>query len=245
MSTAPRLDQRRLLDLQALDTQLAKLAHARRSHPTIAALTALDGRAEDLRRAEVVASARAGDVRREFTKAEDDVAQVRTRRDRDQSRLDAGAFGAKDSVAVLAELESLARRQSALEDIELEIMERVEVAEAEVTALQEQSAALAGEVARTTAERDEALAELDRQHAEIAARRDVAARDIEQALLALYDKVRTQNSGLAVLGLRGTRTEPLQLDLSLSEIAAIKAAKPDEVIRSEEDGYILVRLDDE
>lgn len=244
MTTAPRLDQRRLLDVQLLDTQIAKLGHARRSHPTIAALTEVQGRAADLHRAQVLATSALNDVKRDFTKAEDDVTQVRTRRERDQARLDAGQFGAKNAEAVIAELESLARRQSALEDVELEVMERLEAAEGELAAIVEQAAALTQEEERLTAERDAALAEIDAQLAEVEQRRAVAVEGIDEALLALYAKVRTQNSGLAVLAIRGTTTEPLRLDLSLSEVAAIKAAGPDQVIRSEEEGYILVRLDD-
>ena len=243
MSTAPALDQRRLLDVQALDTQLAKLAHARRAHPSIAALGELEVRMGDLHRAQVLAASKVKDIQRAVAKAESDVEQVRTRATRDQQRLDAGAFGAKDSVAVLAELESLARRTSALEDVELEILEQLEVAESELRAIQEQGAAISADVAKVTAERDAAFAELDEQHAEIASRRAVAVTGIDEALLSLYEKVRTANSGLAVLGIRGIRTEPLALDLSLSEVAAIKAASADQVVRSEEDGYILVRLD--
>lgn len=244
MTTAPALDQRRLLDVQALDTQLAKVAHARRSHPSIATLAELAGRAEDLRRSAVLADSVVKDHRRAVAKAEADVEQVRERTKRDQSRLDAGAFNAKDSVAVMAELESLARRQSVLEDVELEVMELLEAAEGELNALRAQQSALEADVAAATAERDAAFTELDAQHAELVGTRDVAAGGVEPALLALYEKVRSLNSGLAVLSIRGTRTEPVALDLSLTEIAAIKAAPKDQVLRDEENGYILVRLDD-
>ncbi|PWD49960.1 hypothetical protein C8046_03965 [Serinibacter arcticus] len=244
MSTAPAVDQRRLLDVQALDTQLAKLAHARRSHPSLATLTELAGRAEDLRRSAVLAESVVKDHRRAVAKAEADVEQVRERSTRDRGRLDAGAFNAKDSVAVIAELESLARRQSVLEDVEIELMEQLETAEGELDALRQQMAAIESDVATATAERDAAFADLDAQLADVTQRRAVAADGIDESLLALYQKVRTLNSGLAVLSIRGTRTEPLHLDLSLSEVAAIKAAAKDAVIRSEEDGYILVRLED-
>lgn len=244
MVSAPASSQRRLLDVQALDTQLAKVAHARRSHPTLAALAALDGRAEDLRRSALLASTRVKDLQREVAKAEADVEQVRTRRDRDQSRLDAGAFNAKDSVAVLAELESLARRQGVLEDAEIEVMERLEEAEGELRAIQEQVTALEEDVVRVTGERDAAFADLDGQIATLGTQRIAATNGLEDDLLGLYEKVRTANGGLAVLAIRGTRTEPLQLDLSLTEIAAIKAAPKDQVLRDEEQGYILVRLDD-
>ncbi|GMA31622.1 zinc ribbon domain-containing protein [Litorihabitans aurantiacus] len=244
MTTAPATDQRRLLDVQALDTQLAKVAHARRSHPTLATLTELAGRAEDLRRSSVLAESVVNDHRRAVAKAEADVEQVRTRAQRDQGRLDSGAFGAKDSVAVMAELEQLARRQSVLEDVEIEAMEGLEGAEGELSAIREQIAAIETQVAAATAERDAAFTELDAQLEDVTARRGVAATGIDEALLALYEKVRASNGGLAVLGLRGIRTEPLQLDLSLSEVSAIKAAPKDAVLRDEENGYILVRLDD-
>lgn len=244
MPTAPYLDQRRLLDLQALDTQLAKLAHAKRTHPTLAALAELDGRAGDLHRAAVLQSSRVGDLKRALTKAEDDVAQVRTRRERDQQRLDSGAFDAKTSQAVTAELVALARRQSDLEDIELEAMEALEGAESELASIREQEAAIDADVARLTAERDAALAELTRQEEEITERRGVAAGGIDAALLARYEKVRARNSGLAVLAVRGATTEPVQVNLSISEVAAIKGAGADELLTDEEHGYILVRLDD-
>lgn len=244
MTTAPPADQRRLLDLQALDTQLAKLAHARRTHPTIAALSELSARAEDLRRAEILAVTAVKDVRREVARAEDAVTQVRERAERDRTRLEAGQFSARDSVAVLAELDSLAARQSVLEDAELEVMERLETAESELNAIQAQQLALQADVDRTAAERDAALAELDRQSEQIAARRAVAADGVAPDLLGLYEQVRSQNSGLAVLGLRGATTEPLRLELSLSEVAAFKAAPAEEVLRDAEQGYILVRLGD-
>lgn len=244
MTTAPPADQRRLLDLQALDTQIAKVAHERRSHPSLAALAELEARAADLGQAEVMAASALRDVQRELTKAEDDVAQVRARAERDQKRLDAGEFGAKDAVAVIAELEALAKRTSDLEEIELEVMERAEAAERDLAAIKELKTQLEADVAATTAERDAALADFDAHSAELEKKRAVAADGIDAALLGLYEKIRTQNSGLAVLGLRGSTTEPVRLELSLSEVSAFKSAAADEVLRHEEQGYILVRLDD-
>ena len=49
--------------------------------------------------------------------------------------------------------------------------------------------------------------------------------------------------GLAVVGLRGQRTEPVAIDLSRAELAQIRAAAEDELVVSEEHGYLVVRLD--
>lgn len=242
MTTAPATDQRRLLDVQALDTRLAQLAHQRRALPAIAAIAELQGRLEDLGRVDVDVRTRISDLRREVTKAETDVEQVRSRAQRDQARLDSGAVSAKDAQALTSELTSLARRQGELEDVEIEVMERLEVAEGELAAVTEQAEALRNDVARLEAERDAAFADLDAQAEQVRGQRAVAVDGIDEALLALYEKVRTQTGGLAVLALRGQRTEPLAIDLSLTELAEIKAAAPDAVVRSEEYGYLLVRL---
>lgn len=242
MTTAPAADQLRLLDVQALDTHLAKLAHQRKTHPTLSALAELTARAEDLRRAKTAAEVLISDTRRELAKAETDVEQVSSRAARNQQRLETGAGSAKDMQALTHELESLAKRQSDLEEVELEVMERLESAETEAAAVTTQLEALEADVARTEAERDEALAALDEEIAETQTKREAAASGIDDALLALYERVRSQTGGLAAVALRGLSTEGVQVPLSLTEQDAIANAGPDEVIRSEDYGYILVRV---
>jgi len=242
VTTAPAADQVRLLDVQALDTHLAKLAHQRKTHPTLTALAELTARAEDLTRAKTAAEVLVSDTRRELTKAETDVEQVTSRAARNQQRLDAGAGSPKDLQALGYELESLAKRQSDLEEVELEVMERMEAAEKDAAAVTEQLEALQADISRTEAERDEALAGLDAEITETQTKRDAAAEGIDSGLLTLYERIRTQTGGLAAVPLRGMATEGVQVPLSLTEQDAIATADPDEVIRSEDYGYILVRV---
>ncbi|MPV37473.1 zinc ribbon domain-containing protein [Georgenia subflava] len=245
MTTAPVEDQRRLLDLQALDTRIAKLAHQRRTLPVLATLAELDGRAEDLHRAQVEARTVAADTRRELTKAESDVEQVRSRAARHQKQLDSGQGLSRELVALQNELGQLAERQGVLEEIELEIMERMETAEARVAELDAQEKALSADVERHTAERDAAFADLDAEAEKVAAERAEVAGRIDGDLLDLYEYARSRTGGLGVVGLHGHRSEGAQIDFSLSELAAIDAAAPEEVLLSEEHGYILVRLDEQ
>ncbi|QOR69199.1 hypothetical protein IM660_10735 [Ruania alkalisoli] len=242
MTTAPAADQRRLLDVQALDTQLAKLAHQRKSHPTLATLAELEGRAEDLGRAKTATDTLVSDVRRELRKAEADVEQVEIRAARDRKRLESGAGSPKDLQALSSEIESLARRQGALEEVELEVMERLEAAEKDAAAIDEQLAAISAQVEKAEAERDREFERLDSEIADVTRRREVAAAGIDAGLMSLYDRVRSQTGGLGVVAIQGESTVGVQLTLSLTERAAITAAGPDEVIRSEDYGYILVRL---
>ncbi|KAE8765129.1 zinc ribbon domain-containing protein [Georgenia thermotolerans] len=244
MTTAPVKDQRRLLDLQALDTRAAKLAHQRRTLPVLATLAELEGRAEDLHRAQVEAKTLASDTRRELAKAEADVEQVRSRAARHQAKLDAGTGLSRELVALQDEVAQLAKRQAVLEEVQLEVMERLEAAEARVAELDMQEKAVTADVERHAADRDAQFATIDAELADVTAERARVADEIGEELLDLYEYARRRTGGLGAVALHGHRTDGSQVDFSLSELAAIDAAAPEEVLTSEEHGYVLVRLDD-
>lgn len=244
MTTAPVRDQRRLLDLQALDTRAAKLAHQRRSLPVLTALAELDGRAEDLHRSQVEAKTLVSDTRRELTKAEGDVAQVRARAARHQVTLDSGQGLSRELMALQGELAQLAERQAHLEEIELEIMERLDAAEARVTDLDAQEKSILADVEHHRKIRDTELAKIDAEATRVTADRAALAQEIDDELLDLYEHARRRSGGLGAVALRGHRTEGAQVDFSLGELAAIDDAAEEDVLVSEDHGYVLVRLED-
>lgn len=243
MTTAPVADQRRLLDIQALDTRAAKLGHQRRSLPVLESIAELEGRLEDVRRAQVEERTVVGDTRREVAKAESDVEQVRQRAARHQGRLDSGAVSAKEAQALQSELTQLAKRQGDLEEVELEVMERLEQAEGRLAELEAQEAAIAADIARHTEARDAEWATIDAELESIATERAAVAGEVAPALLALYDRVRERTGGLAAIALYGSRTEGTQLDFSLTELDAIHSAPPERVVQHEDYGYIIVRME--
>lgn len=245
MTTAPVADQHRLLDLQALDTRAAQLNHQRRSLPQHRALEELAARAEDLRRSQVGAGTELSDHRRELSKAEGDVEQVRQRAARHQSRLDSGSVATRDAQALQEELAQLARRQDELEEVELAAMEQVESDEQRLAELAEIEAGINADVERQTSERDAELVVIDRELEELAAQRQALAAELDEGLVAMYERIRTRTGGLGAIALRGQRTEGARIDLTLSELDALKSAAPEEVITSEEYGYIIVRMDQE
>ncbi len=233
--------QLRLLDLQGIDTRLDQIAHARRTLPQIARVAELEQRAAAARDDVVRAETAASDVQREVARAEADVQLVRDRAARDRTRLESGSGPAKELQALQHELESLARRQSELEDVELEVMERAEEAEAELARLREQQTVLTGELVESTSERDGALAELDREADEVAAPRDTVVAEAGEDLVALYEKIRASSGGLAAAALHQRRCGGCQLELTQVDLARIAAAEEDEVLRCEECRRILVR----
>jgi uncharacterized protein len=182
-----------------------------------------------------------GDIQREVSRAESDVQLVRDRAARDQARLDSGTGSAKDLQALQHELASLARRQSELEDVELEVMERAEDAESAVSQLDAERATLTAQLADLTRERDAALAQLDSEADTVGAPRADTVAGVGEDLVALYEKIRGQSGGLGAAPLRQRRCGGCQLELNTVDMNRIKAAAQDEVLRCEECRRILVR----
>lgn len=242
MATAPPEDQRRLLEVQALDTRAQQLAHRRKNLPELTTLSELDGRIADLRASLVESRTRVADLKRELTKAETDVEQVRGRATRNQERLDAGAVSAKDAVALTDELSSLGARQSALEEVELDVMERLEAHQEALGTVEAANDELAAEKSKVEAERDAGWAEIDGEVAAIATDRTAKAEGLDAALVTLYEKIRAQRGGMGAAVLNGNRCDGCRIDLPPGDVAAIKAAAPDAVVRCEECGRILVRV---
>lgn len=242
MTTAPPADQLRLLEVQALDTRAQQLAHQRRTLPALAKLAELEARISDLHGSLVESRTRLADLRRELTKAEADVEQVRTRAARDQARLEGGGVSARDAVALTDELASLAKRRDALEEVELDVMERLEAHEDALAKVEAANDELLAEKAALEAERDTGWADLDVQVAALATERLRVADGLDAGLVALYDKLRGQLGGLAAAALRGGRCEGCRLDLNPADLGVAKAAPPEQVVRCEECGRILVRV---
>lgn len=241
MTNAPVADQLRLLEVQALDTRLAQLAHQRRTHPANAAAAELAAQLADLEGALVTSRTAVGDLRRELAKAEADVQQVRSRADRDRARLESAAVSAKDAQALTSELEALARRQEALEEVELEVMERLEAHETALTDVTKARDALLEKQQGAAGELEQVLAGIDAEVAQVTAEREQRAQGLDAGLVTLYDRLRGQLSGLGVAALRGRRCEGCRLELNPVDVARIQAAPPEQVVRCEECGRILVR----
>jgi predicted nucleic acid-binding Zn-ribbon protein len=233
--------QLRLLDLQAIDTRLDQIIHARTHLPQLAELADLEGKARLIDDQLVRSRTELDDIQREVAKAEADVQLVRDRAARDRARLDAGTGTAKDLQALQHELVSLARRQSELEDIELEVMERAEAAESDVAELERGRGELTTRIEALAAARDEAFTRLDAEAADIGAPRDRLAGEVGPDLMALYEKIRTSNAGTGAAALHQRRCGGCQLELNPVEIQRIRQAPADEVLRCEECRRILVR----
>jgi uncharacterized protein len=235
-------DQLRLLELQDLDLALGRLAHRRETlpeHAEIATLSArLDTVSDDIVRGETEDS----DLGREQARVDADVEMVRSRMVRDQQRLDTGAVSSPRELENLSsEVQSLHRRQSELEDAELEVMERRETVQTDLTRLREEQSELRASVEAAEARRDASYAEIDAEREHTAKQRGETAAALPADLLALYDKLRESSGGVGAAALHRGRCEGCHIQLNTTDVNRIREAAPDEVLRCEECRRILVR----
>ncbi len=234
--------QLRLLDLQALDSTADRLAHKRKTLPEIATISRLDGELSALRNEIVLAETTVQDLQRELDKAEADIEQVRTRKARDEDRLASGAITVpKQLEEIQHEIQTLVRRQTELEDAELEVMERMEEAQQALDALTTSREQLELERSTAVEGRDRQWEEIDLQLRETAADRGPVATAISDDLLALYEKIRASEGGIGAGPVELGRCGACRLDLMQNEKAEFRAAAPDEVLRHDECRRILVR----
>jgi predicted nucleic acid-binding Zn-ribbon protein len=234
--------QLKLLDVQELDSRQDQLRHRLATLPQTAELTdlsrqraELDNRARDARIA-------VDDLTRAQKRADADVEQVKTRRKRDQDRMDQGLISnPKDLERMQGELVSLERRINELEDAELEVMEQLEESQQELDGLTAQVAELDERIAAATASRDEAAQEIATQLAQAEGERREKASELPEDLLALYTRLREQKGGVGAAALRARSCGGCSLQLNSSELAEIARTPSNEVLRCEECNRILVR----
>jgi uncharacterized protein len=238
-------EQLRLLELADLDAELGRLDHRRRNLPEHAEVARLEQRDRELRDEIAALEAREGDLKREQGKADADVEQVRSRITRDRGRLDAGQVSSPRELENLqSEIESLLRRQADLEDVELDVMERLEAAQARLKEAGAERASIGAELDSVTARRDAALAELAGLSAQAADRRAAVAAQEPADLLELYERLRSQHGGVGAAALRRGQCQGCHLTLNTADLNVIRAAAPDDVVRCEECRRILVRTDE-
>jgi uncharacterized protein len=231
--------QRRLLDLQAVDTALAQLAHKRKSMPELAEIDTVSRELSALEDERVRAQVAVDDLDRDISRFEKDIEQVRQRKERDQKRLDSGG-ALREIEGLQHELATLNRRQSELEDSELELMEQRETAEATLNEVRGRLAAAQERRAEAERRRDEAMADIAKEEEFKTSSRGPLAADLPADLVALYDKIRLE-SGLGAALFRSGRCGGCRIELYGADLARVKAAAPDDVVRCEECRRIMVR----
>lgn len=221
---------------------MARLHHRRETLPELAEIDQLSTKRKELDDQRVDLQTTVDDLTREQKKADQEVELVKARKLRDDERLNSGAITDPHALeAIQHELGALERRISTLEDAELEVMEQLETAQADLDNVTGELRSLDAKVDELAAARDAAFVDLDSDVATTTAQRATLVGGVPQDLLALYDKVRAQYGGLGAAALVARACQGCRLQLNDADLREIAALADDEVCRCPECSRILVR----
>ncbi len=234
-------DQRSVLDIQKFDLQTAALRNKSVNLPEIAEINKLMIKQNNTRDLRIAAETELSDVKRELARAEGDVEQIVTRIERDEKRLASGTGTSKELEQTQHELVTLGARRAELEEVELEIMMRVDGIKERITDLSGQESQLAAEIADLNIRKENALAAIHTELEGIDVDRRATAQGIAADFLALYEKIREANNGIGAALLAGNQCKGCNLTLNTIELQRIGSLAEDEVVRCEECRCILVR----
>ncbi len=130
----------------------------------------------------------------------------------------------KELSALQAEVESLKRRKSGLEDNELEAMETRDAADTLVSNLAGEHETLTRESVELTAKVAELTKHIDEQLEKHTSARSGVATSIPDTILDLYDKIREQKAGIGAAALVGGTCEGCHTKLPAKEVERLRAA---------------------
>ena len=232
--------QAKLLSLAAVDAESNRLAHRRRTLPEQQEVDRLQTERNARKDAAVAVEIILDDLDRDIRKLEGEIEAVRLRADRDRSMLESGSVGSKQLTELQDELTSLERRQTALEDDLLEVMERREASKADHDHAGAQVSQVDDRLGDATRARDEALADIEVAEQRCRSDREALLAVFPADLVTIYEKQR-EKSGIGAALLQGRRCGACRLELDRGEIARIAAAPADLLVRCPECDAILVR----
>lgn len=238
---APWKDQLVLLDLQELDTKITKLHFRLKKLPHLTQLAELSEKDRKQDEKHTQLSALKTDKQREITSLENDLAGIQNRLQTQQQRLDAGAGTPKELVRLQEEIQQMRKRISDLEEQMLSVLGEMEQLEDIEQQIAQHKQEHAQEISRLKEEVGIENSQITAQLQQLENEREQKAEPLDSQLLALYEQVRTQTGGVGAVKVVDGRAVGYDLAFSVAEIAYLRAAKPEEIITSEDEGYLLIR----
>ena len=234
-------DQRSILDIARFDQQTNSLRHKAANLPELAEIASTTIKANNARDLRIAAETELNDVKRELLRAEADVEQIVSRITRDEARLIGGSASPKELEQLQHEVGTLGARRAELEEIELEIMMRVDAINDNIAALKAEEAEHAALIAELEIRKENALTILHNDLDAIAKDRSETINTIDKALVDLYQKIKETTGGAGAAALSAGSCTGCNLSINAVEIKRMADLAEDEVVRCEECRCILVR----
>jgi predicted nucleic acid-binding Zn-ribbon protein len=231
--------QAALLVLGRIDTDLVRVAKTLQSLPARQVATDTEAELQDAREQLRLAHEDVEGFRADLKRAESDVELVEKRIAQDNERLHT-TTSAKDAQGLEHELDTLVTRKSLLEDVELEVMEKLETALASWEEAKARVADLEARLDGALAEIASQSAELDHGKKSLLTERDTVVAGLPDDLVELYDRQR-ERYGVGVSELRGGVSTASGVQLTELDLHEIRQAADDDVVLCPDSNAILVR----
>ncbi|HLI02588.1 MAG TPA: C4-type zinc ribbon domain-containing protein [Acidimicrobiales bacterium] len=238
--TAPQFEA--LLAVQEIDTALDQVRHRRATLPARAELTDVTKARADLVARRREAAAARDEMAGRQAQMEAELTATEQRRAAVSARLYSGEVSASRELQTLsADIETLGRRASDLEDGILGLLDELEPLEAAVAELDAAGADLDRREAAATEELAAGEREADAEEAELASRRDRTAEPVPADVLQVYQRLRTRLGGVGAARLVGRHCDGCHLELPATELDRIRHAPEDALFFCDQCGRILIR----
>jgi predicted nucleic acid-binding Zn-ribbon protein len=177
-------------------------------------------------------------VELDLARAEADLKLVEQRIEKDAAALNATS-SSKDAQGIQSELETLKKRKSELEDLELAILERKDEVEATYKTVLTDKQAIDEELAAKESANEAEIMKLRSGLDLSTAQRSQQASRIDAELIALYEK--KSSRGLAVGRLLGRECGACRMTIGATALAEINAMPRDEIATCPDCQAILIR----
>jgi predicted nucleic acid-binding Zn-ribbon protein len=233
---------RPLLELQRVDTAIARL---KRRQAELPEQKALDDLETALRHARISLAERQvtfDQIARDQSRLEAEISTLDQKISHESERLYGGDIGnPKELASIQAEIDGLRRRKSHIEDQDLDLMEKREEAEKALDEAKAMVSRLEGEVSSATAARDSSSSEIASELSSHEAARAGIAPGLPEEVVELYDDLRQKKDGIGVAALEGGVCKGCNVKLSPMAVDGIKRSS-EPIVRCENCRRLLVVL---
>src|SRR5436190_9028868 len=231
-----------LLVVQEHDSAADRLRHKLETLPEKARLIEIDQALAGVDTSLAEVGSRRDEVVRRQQRHEDELASVEAKITEVDKRLYSGTVSApRELQAMEADVASLKRHRSDIEDQVLEAMQDREPLDADVASLEQQRADLEQEAEQLRQTIAAESKDIDAQLAAELEARSAAVAGIPNDLLSQYERLRATQGGIGAARLVGGRCSGCHLTLPATELDRLRHQEPDTVVLCDQCGRILVR----
>jgi predicted nucleic acid-binding Zn-ribbon protein len=230
-----------LLVVQEHDSAADRLRHRRDTLPERARLAEVEQGLVDTDAALAEVTGRGDEVARRQQRHEDELASIETKiADVDRKLYSGTVTAPRELQAMQADVASLRRHRSDVEDEVLAAMGDREPLDVEIARLGSQRATFEAEAEALRSAIEEATAAIDAELASELDARKVAVAAIPDDLLSQYERLRPRLDGVGAARLVNGRCSGCHLTLPATELDRIRHEAPDTVVLCDQCGRILV-----